>query len=310
MQLEPNVSTFLELIAQSPVADIHKGRPADARGLLRSLMGAPPRREVRLVEDRVEFLNGTDLRLRVYSDTEAPKACIVYLHGGGWVLGSVEESDPFARELAHASGCLVVSVEYRLAPEHPFPTGLDDCQAAVDWAAAKFAAPSGLALPLVLLGDSAGGNLATVVATRARDAGGPPIALQVLAYPVTDCRFDTGSYHDYANGPLLTTEWMEWFFHHYAGEPRHRSDPRISPLRQADLGNLPAALVLTAEHDLLRDEGEAYAARLQAAGVPTRLIRYPQQIHGFLTMVGLSSATATALNDIARAIDDFLPVSD
>jgi acetyl esterase len=181
-----------------------------------------------------------------------------------------------------------VLVEYRLAPEHRYPTAVDDSYAALEWVGTRLASIAGRDdAPLIVAGDSAGGNLAAVMALRARDRGGPPIALQVLIYPVTDADFDRSSYTDAENQLLLTREAMIWFWDHYLPDASRRMEPDASPLRTIDVGGLPPAVVLTAEHDVLRDEGEAYAERLAAAGVPVDFKRYAGQMHGFFTMLFL-----------------------
>jgi acetyl esterase len=212
----------------------------------------------------------------------------VVFHGGGWVIGSAGEFDVIARQLANASNAIVVSVDYRLAPEHPYPAPIDDCWHALQWTAAHAEDLGGDPRRLAVGGDSAGGNLAAVCAQRARDQGGPALALQVLVYPVCDCDLDTGSYTANAEGYLLEREEMQWFFDCYTDGGKHdAADPSISPLRAANFHGLPPALVITAEYDPLRDEGEAYAARLREAGVAVEQRRYDGLIHGFF---GLSAA--------------------
>src|SRR6185312_790047 len=199
------------------------------------------------------------LPARVYSPSAKAPGVVIYYHGGGWVVGSLDGWDPAVRALAAASGCDVVSVDYRLAPEHAFPAAADDAYDALVWVASA----SGLAAgrPVVVAGDSAGGNLAAVSALRARDFGGPPIALQVLVYPVVDCDLDRRSYHEYGGDELiLNRRDMVWFWDHYAPDPATRANPYASPLRASSLSGLPPAYVVTAEHDPLRDEGFAYAA--------------------------------------------------
>ena len=192
-----------------------------------------------------------------------------------------------ARKLAERTSCTVVLVDYRLAPEHRYPVAVDDSYAALEWVgehAGEMARPGA---PLFVAGDSAGGNLAAVMALRSRDRGGPPIAAQILIYPVTDADFERPSYTDPGNQLLLTREAMAWFWDHYVPDASRRVEPDASPLRAADLAGLPPAVVLTAEHDVLRDEGEAYAERLEAAGVPVNFQRHEGQTHGFFTLLML-----------------------
>ena len=216
-----------------------------------------------------------------------PRGVLVYYHGGGWVTGSIDENDTVARKLAERTACAVVLVEYRLAPENRYPTAVDDSYVALEWVGKHLSDIAGREVPLIVAGDSAGGNLAAVMAIRARDRSGPPIALQVLIYPVTDADFDRPSYFDPENELLLTRDGMIWFWDHYLPESSRRGEPDASPLRTKNLSGLPPAVILTAEHDVLRDEGEAYAARLQEANVPTALQRHAGQMHGFFTLLML-----------------------
>jgi acetyl esterase len=222
---------------------------------------------------------------------------VVYFHGGGWTIGSVEQFDPITRQLANAIGAVVVSVDYRLAPEHPFPAPLDDCRNALEWVAAHAPSFGGDASRLAVMGDSAGGNLAAVCALLARDAGAPKLAMQVLVYPVTDCVLDTPSYQENGKGYLLTYDDMEWFFACYTAGRADATDWRISPLRAPDLAGSAPAVVITAEYDPLRDEGDAYARRLAEAGVPVTHLPYDGMIHAFF---GLSGAFDASRDAIAR----------
>jgi acetyl esterase len=289
MNLRPKARALIDALATAGLPPFEAGTPDEARALTAALRLPREPRPIALVEDRFA---GT-VPVRVYADSQAPLATLLYFHGGGWVLGGIDEAEHLARDLATDTGCRVVSVGYRLAPAAPFPAALDDADTALDWVAATYPDQ-----PIVVMGESAGGNIATVAAARARDRGRPAIAGQILAYPVTDAAMNTGSYRAFAEGPLLTAPLMAWFWQHYLADPRARSHPHASPLR-ADLAGLPPAFVITAEHDVLRDEGEAYAAALDAAGVPTRLRRYPGQIHTFLVL-GLSEADDTAMADIAE----------
>jgi acetyl esterase len=225
---------------------------------------------------------------------------IVYLHGGGWVLGELDDFDAMARTLAVRSGSTVLLPEYRLAPEHVFPAGLDDVCDALLWAVGAGDEVAGGLAPLAVAGDSAGANLATVAAALLRGRLAP--VLQVLIYPVTDCDFQTSSYREFGQGlPFLTGADMRWFFDHYSKGELHR-DARISPLRAADLSDMPPAIIVTAEYDVLRDEGEAYARRLLDAAVPVALRRAEGLPHDFVRMHNLVDAADETLSHIASDI--------
>ena len=239
------------------------------------------------VEERT--IKGSDGQaiLRILVPTENPIGVMVYCHGGGWVLGSIDEYDTVARKLAERTSCAVVLVEYRHAPEHRYPTAVDDSYAALEWVGEHLIDITGREVPLMVVGDSAGGNLSAVMAIRARDRNGQSIGLQVLVYPVTDAEFDRPSYTDPNNALLLTRDGMIWFWDHYIPDSSRRTEPDASPLHTENLSGLPPALIMTAEHDVLRDEGGAYAARLQEVNVPTDLQRYAGQMHGFFTLLML-----------------------
>ena len=228
---------------------------------------------------------GTDgaVPVRIYMPVDHGRFPVIFfIHGGGWVFGSVEVYDDLCRSLCHRTGALVVSVDYRLAPEHKFPAPLEDCYAALKWTS-QHAGELGGNGRLSIAGDSSGGNLAAAVALEARDRKGPHIAYQVLIYPVTNYSFETLSYFENANGLGLSRSDMIWFWKQYLGKPADGDNPYASPLRARDLSGLPPALVLTAQYDPLRDDGEAYAARLNQAGVPVRCTRYLEMNHGFIT---------------------------
>jgi acetyl esterase len=295
-ELEPRVQAFVEAVRAANLPPIHGGTAEEARAIVAHLRTAAPDIPVAHVEDRSAAGPDGPVPLRLYRPAPLCPALIVYLHGGGWVLGGIEPSDSFARTLAVRTGCAVLSVDYRLAPEAPYPAALDD-----GWAALGEAARLAQDRPLILLGDSAGATLSTVLAARARDAGGPAIAAQILAYPVTDARMETESYRLFADDLLLPAALMRWFWNQYA-PAAHRSQPDLSPIN-ARLNGLPPAFVLTASHDVLRDEGEAYAAALSHADVPVHSRRYAGQIHSFLTFLGMSEGGEAALADIAAFID-------
>ena len=253
------------------------------------------------VEDHTIEQPDGSFRIRVLVPIEPPAGVIVYYHGGGWVVGSIDESDTLGRKLAERTSCAVVLVDYRLAPEHRYPVAVDDSYAALEWAAAHMNEIAGGEVPLIVAGDSAGGNLSAVMAVRARDRNGPEIAMQVLIYPVTDANVDRPSYLDPENQLLLTRDSMIWFFDHYIPDPDRRTEPDASPLYTEDLSGLPPAVVLTAEHDPLRDEGEEYAQRLEDAGVEVNLQRHKGQMHAFFALLMLPGSER-GMQQVVRAI--------
>ncbi|MFI6737550.1 alpha/beta hydrolase [Nonomuraea sp. NPDC050451] len=303
MSLDDATVQFLKQMSEAGGKPLHEMTPEEARamgGALGDLYGKGP--EMARVEEAViQAADGGSFGARVLVPVEDPRALIVYYHGGGWVIGALDEFDTLGRTLAHRTGCTVVLVDYRLAPEHRYPVAARDAYDALCWAAAK--EPD---LPIIVAGDSAGGNLSAVVTQRSRDEGGPAIALQVLVYPVTDCDLDNASYTDPANQLMLSRDSMIWFWDHYAPDPATRANPDVSPLRARDLSRLPPAVVLTAEHDVLRDEGEAYARRLREAGVPVLFKRFEGQMHVFFTMVNVLPGSAEAITMVAEAIDGSL----
>jgi acetyl esterase len=271
---------------------------------------APPGPDLAAVRDTRVRASGGFVPVRVLVPTDQPRGVIVYYHGGGWVIGGLADYDRLGRLLAQRTGCAVLLVDYRLAPEYRFPTAVDDSWAALLWADEHRAELASPALPstgpLIVAGDSAGGNLSAVMAMRARAAGGPAIALQVLVYPVTDSDLGSTSYRDPANQLMLSRDSMVWFWDHYAPDPESRLHPDAAPLRSANFADLPPAVILTAEHDVLRDEGELYATRLLKAGVPVRHQRFAGQMHGFFTMTGVLPGAGAALDYVAAAIEEHL----
>jgi len=237
------------------------------------------------VEDRMIPGADGEIPVRVYTPEGAgPFPVLIYYHGGGWVIGNLDAYDPTCRALTNAARCVVASIAYRLAPEHKFPAAPEDCYAALQWVGANAAAINGDPTRIAIGGDSAGGNLTAVVAQMSRDRGGVRPVYQLLVYPVTDYRYDTPSYRENADGYLLTKDAMVWFWNHYLSSEADGNSPLASPLRAGNFRDLPPALVITAEFDPLRDEGEAYAAKLQDAGVPVTLSRYDGMIHGFFSL--------------------------
>jgi acetyl esterase len=277
--LHPQTAVVLEALKALGNPPIHEVDPATARANYAAMRVAST---VALPE--IRDLDAGGVRTRLYRPAAAGGGLFVYLHGGGWVLGDLDSHDDVCRKLAVASGHTVVAVDYRLAPEHRAPAAYDDCTAATRWLHAHAADLGCDPARVGIGGDSAGGHLATLVALHA----GVPLRCQLLVYPVTDLRATAPSHAENAEGYILTAASMRWFIDHYLGPDRaaERSDPRHSPLLapDADLRRAPATLVITAQFDPLRDEGEAYAARLAGLGVPTSLVRYPGQVHAFLSM--------------------------
>jgi acetyl esterase len=242
----------------------------------------------------VEDLDVEGVPIRLYAPSGADGTpIVVYFHGGGWVIGSLDTHDGLARALANRSGCRVAAVHYRLAPEHRFPAAVDDCWTVTRWA-------FGQASRVAVAGDSAGGNLAAVMALRARDAG-LPLAHQALVYPVIDHRFDTPSYAANADGYGLTQAGMRWYWDHYLGGA-DGADPDASPLRAESVAGVAPALVMVCGLDPLRDEGVAYAERLRAAGVPVEVSEYRDMIHGFLRMSAVIDRSREAQNEVGLAL--------
>ena len=290
MALDPATTQFVEEILRGgdDARPMNERTPEDARAYRANLaaLSGPAPRMARVEEHTLEQDDGS-FQIRVHVPIEPPAGVIVYYHGGGWVVGSIDESDALGRKLAERTSCAVVLVGYRLAPEHRYPTAVDDSYAALEWTAAHLDDIAGRDVPIFVAGDSAGGNLSAVMAVRARDRNGPRIAMQILIYPVTDANFDRPSYLDPENQLLLTRDSMIWFFDHYVPDVSRRTEPEASPLYTPDLSGLPPAVVLTAEHDPLRDEGEEYAQRLEEAGVPVDFQRHARQMHAFFALLML-----------------------
>jgi acetyl esterase len=286
-------------IVPDEITTVEAARAKEVRE--RALMPEPP--SLAAVADvAVEGRDGP-VPLRIYRPAgEPPFPTLMYIHGGGWVLGSIDHADVDCRFLALDTGSVVVSVGYRLAPEHKFPAGLDDVVAAAEWTASQVGDHGGDPARLAVVGSSAGGNLAAALCLLAGQRGGPRIDHQVLIYPVTDFSFDTTSYRDFAEGYWLELADMRWFWGHYLETPDQGADPLASILRAPDLSGLPPATILTAGCDVLRDEAEAYGERLRAARVSVTLLPYPGQLHGFWSCGAVTSLPRRANADIAAAL--------
>ena len=297
--IDPDLQRLLAIIHDVTQPRITGLTPAEARAWATS-MRRPSRqpREIELVVDRT--LPGPDgpLPVRVYHPVPSePRPLLVHFHGGGWVLGSVEDADPTARRLACDADAVVVSIDYRLAPEHPFPAAVDDAVAATRWLQAHADEVGGDASRVLVGGDSAGGNLAAVTTLALRDSGDQPLAGQYLLYPVTDADFTRDSMIRHATGKLLETADMGWFWDHYCPEPEARRHWRSSPLRADSMKDLPPAIVALAGHDPLFDEGRDYADRLVADGVPVTCRIAEDLVHGYF---GLGDASARCDEEIAE----------
>ena len=300
MPLDPQIKALLDQIAGLGAPPIWELTPEQARQSFKAMTAmAGPGEDVFSVEDRTIPGPGGELPVRVYRPVESgPLPVLLFFHGGGFVIGDLDTHDRTCRSLANRAGCLVVAVDYRLAPEHPFPAGVDDARAALAWLAANAAELGADPSRLAIGGDSAGGNISAATTLWAREEG-IPLRFQLLIYPAVDMESDAyPSREENCQGYLLDREAQEWFVNHYFGpNPPALTDWRLAPIQAASHADLPPALVVTAEFDPLRDEGAAYVAKLQAAGVPATVSCYEGMIHGF---VGLSPFVAAA----SKAVDE------
>jgi acetyl esterase len=299
--LDPQAAALLREMERLRWPKLNTLTPAQARELWR-VSPLPPIPASLRVEDTSLPGPGSRLPVRLYRPRSGhPSTLLVFFHGGGFVLESIDSHDDLCRRLAALAGCAILSVGYRLAPEHPFPAAVEDAYAATCWAATQAPAWCDRTNPILAVGgDSAGGNLATVICMLARDRGGPRPDAQWLAYPVTDwASLDTPSYRLFASGYGLDRAEVAWFRGHYLPCAEDALDPRASPLRADDLSGLPPALIQTAEFDVLRDEGRAYAGRLSQAGVAVQYTCYRGQLHAFYGMMGAVDAVEDALQEVA-----------
>ena len=290
MRPDKQAQALLKRLEQEAIPPLSGLTPVEARRINREgdrkLEG--PSETVALVKNLAVPGPSGHIPIRIYVPLENERLPIlVYFHGGGWVVGDLDSVDCLCRSIANSAKCMVASVDYCLAPEHKFPAPLEDSYGATKWISDHAADLNGDSRRIAVAGDSAGGNLAAAVSLMARDRGGPAIIYQLLIYPITNHRFDTDSYKEYGDGYYLTKEDMKWFWNHYLRNERSGEIPYASPLLANNLSSLPPAFVMTAEFDPLRDEGEAYAARLQEFGVPVKVTRYSGTIHGFITIAEL-----------------------
>ncbi|WP_406700326.1 alpha/beta hydrolase [Singulisphaera sp. Ch08] len=304
MPLDPQAKAFLERLRTSRMPSLERlPLPLARAAFTTTIPLAGPREEVARVEDRPIPGN---LSVRIYtprvSQGSAPWPALVYFHGGGWVVGGLDTVDAPCRQLANAAACTVISVAYRLAPEHKFPIPVEDCFLATRHVAEHAAEFNIDPAKIAVGGDSAGGNLAAAVTLLARERGGPSLAFQLLIYPATDSTLDTPSHRAFAKGFMLTRSEIQWFLRHYLVRPEEGENPLVSILRAKSLAELPPACLITAEFDPLRDEGEAYAARLRAFSVPVEHKRFDGMIHGFFQMAGIMDQGKTAIQYAASAL--------
>ncbi len=302
--LLPSVQGLLRELEQRPTADFDTLTTKEPIAAYLEAARRPPDRPRGMDVDTVEDLvvGERDVPVRLYQPKSVqPLPAVVYYHGGGWVVGDLEMHDDTCRMLANVARCIVVSADYRLAPEHPFPVPLDDCWSVLCWATDLLGDRGWDSARLAVGGTSSGGNLSAAVALRARNEG-LPLSLQLLLYPALDSTMGSASWRDFSEGYFLTASQMAWYWRQYTDDPEVRRLPEVAPSLSTDLAALAPSLVVTAEYDLLRDEGEDYARRMRAAGVPVRLWRFEGQIHGFLSL----GATLPEVQEAKLAIASFV----
>lgn len=306
--LDPAARELLNTL-EAAMPPIERLSPVEARRLSdeRRKQAATQAEPVAAVDDRVIRGPAGDLPLRIYWPARHRSPPVtMFFHGGGFVICDLESHDPLCRAMCNATGSIVISVDYRRAPEDPFPAALDDSFAATRWAATSAEELGGDPARIAVAGDSAGGNLAAAVALRARDEGGPPLVFQLLIYPMTNHDFSTESYRENGEGYYVTESALRWYWDQYLADPSHGAHPYASPLRADDLSGLPPAFVLTAEYDPLRDEGEAYAERLRRAGVNVTAVRYDGMFHGFFSLASTLDAGRRANREAFAAMREAL----
>ncbi|WAP58424.1 alpha/beta hydrolase [Streptomyces sp. S465] len=306
MSLDPQIEILLEQMAEAggPAPEsLTVGENRAAASAFTALAGDPE--PVGGVRDTTAAVDGREIPVRIYRPAapgSGPLPVTVFFHGGGWVFGDLDSQDQIARIMTNRSGTIVVSVDYRLAPEHRFPAALDDAYAALTWVAANAGGFGGDGERIAVFGESAGGNLAAAVVQEAQRRGGPRVALQVLAYPPVDRFDDSPSMYENMAGPILTRPWLEWFWGCYLSTPDQGADPRVSPARSEDLAGLPPAVVVTAEHDPLRDQGDRYARKLAEAGVPVTHLPVEGATHALLSFTGSVRLARDVLDRLGTAV--------
>ncbi len=304
MPLDPQVQLLLDQLAALNAPVLSMMTPDEVRTQMReerAFFGEPE--PIAQSENRTIPGPQGEIPVRIYTpEGSGIFPLLVFFHGGGWVIGDLDTHDGLCRSLANRAGCVVVSVDYRLAPEHTFPAAPEDCYAATKWVAEHAALLQGDAARIAVGGDSAGGNLTAVISQMARDRGGPPLIFELMIYPATDFTMSCPSIDENAEGYFLTKDDMIWFTNHYLNNEADKQNPLASPLFATNLQGLPPALIITAEYDPLRDEGERYGQRLKEAGVPVTIHRYDGAIHGFVSMAPLLDVGKRAIEECAQAL--------
>ena len=305
MPLDPQSQGILDMMSAMNIPDFSTLTPEEARQLFDQMPRPQAPTPVANVEDRTLPGPAGEIPVRLYTpEGSAPSGAgaLVFFHGGGWVIGNLDSHDETCRQLCAKAGISVIATDYRLAPETRFPGAVEDCYATAKWVADNASSLGLDPARIAIGGDSAGGNLAAVTALMARDRGAPDLRFQLLIYPVADHDFDTPSYVENADGYFLTKNAMRWFWDHYAPDRKDRDDSYASPLRAKDLSGLPPALVITAEYDPLRDEGEAYGAALEKAGCKVAMTRYDGMLHGFLGFTAMVDKARQAVEQSVAAL--------
>lgn len=306
--LDNTAKIFVEDLKKKSAPPIYTLTPVNARNVLITLQSNPIYLSSASVETHTIEADGKKIPLHIIRPENAknPMPVVIYFHGGGWVLGSFKTHERFLRELSNAANAAIVFVDYSLAPEAKYPTQIEQAYSATKWIAEKGASLNLDTSKIAVAGDSVGGNMAAVVTLLAKEKNTPKIGFQVLFYPVTDASFNTPSYQLYDKGPWLTKKAMEWFWNAYLSNKEEAKNIKVSPLRASveQLKGLPPALIITAQNDVLRDEGEAYANKLMQAGVPVLAVRYLGTLHDFVMLNALaqSPATQAAINQAGRAL--------